>query len=326
VPGPLEVAAAYEAAWNTFDANTVGALFAEPFYARYSGNVMKDRETWSQGWPYGMARGLQMKIKLRDCQESVDSVTCTVASITDCFEMDVIETLTVKDGKIVKLDHREIPEENIRWEKYADAVEQWAAKQDPKEWQAYSAEVARGRYGYEWGSAFAEFCRKYEAAQAQIQDPTAVVAAWQNAINDGDLDAALALMTPSAEIVDWGSTRNTLDWWIDIATNDSTPNCQPQASGLVCTFKHGDDCIAAFGAPEGLPVRYSFTFQDDKIDRVVVQTVGDQWADYGEWSDKELAWAGANRAEELTKIDFDTLSQGGDSAIKLCREYAETLK
>ena len=35
-----------------------------------------------------------------------------------------------------------------------------------------------------------------------------------------------------------------------------------------------------------------------------------------------MDWAQANRAEELAKIDFQTLKEGGATAVELCREYA----
>ncbi len=90
----------------------------------------------------------------------------------------------------------------------------------------------------------------------------------------------------------------------------------------MCTYIHSDGCIAAFGATGGLPVKMTFTLQDGKIRQVLVETQGDEWASYGQWSDAELDWAQANRAEELAKIDFQTLKEGGATAVELCREYA----
>jgi hypothetical protein len=161
---------------------------------------------------------------------------------------------------------------------------------------------------------------------AAAPDPTTVVQAWFDAINDGDLGTAIALMTPDAAIPNWGPTRNVLDWWINIDSQNGAPECQPKGNRLVCTFTHDDGCIAAFGATGGLPVRFTFTLQDGKIQRADVEEMGDGWSNYGKWSGEELTWAQANRADELAKIDFDTLSIGGDIAVKLCQEYAETLK
>ena len=91
---------------------------------------------------------------------------------------------------------------------------------------------------------------------------------------------------------------------------------------MICTYIHSDGCIAAFGATGGLPVKMTFTLQDGKIRQVLVETQGDEWASYGQWSDAELDWAQANRAEELAKIDFQTLKEGGGVAVELCRTYA----
>jgi hypothetical protein len=113
-----------------------------------------------------------------------------------------------------------------------------------------------------------------------------------------------------------------VDWWIDIESKNVVPSCQSESDRVVCTYIHSDGCIAAFGATGGLPVKMTFTLQDGKVRQVLVETQGDEWASYGQWSDAELGWAQANRAEELAKIDFQTLKEGGATAVELCREYA----
>jgi ketosteroid isomerase-like protein len=281
---------------------------------------MRDFEAWSNDWPYGMARGEHMRIKLRDCQVSGDSVTCTVGSITDCFQMDVIETLTVKDGKITQLLHRSTPEEDAKWEAYSGDLTKWAQSQDLEEARVWLSEDAKGVYGYDWGVALEALCKMYEAAKTQPQDDTGVVEAWLAALNNGELDAALALMASDATIPAWGPVRNTLGWWIDIKMHYGPPACLQKDQQLVCDFIMTDDgCIKASGDVDGIPVRYGFSFQDGKITNVDVEVV--DWEDYGAWLQLEEPWAQANRAEEWAKIDFATWS-GGEVAIKLCQEYA----
>lgn len=326
-PDPMEIAKAYESAWNTFDAAAVTALFAEPFNTDY-GFPMTDKTAWSEGWPYGMARGMGMRIAVHDCEVSGDTVTCKVASQSPCFTMDVIEALTVQDGKITRLEHRGIPEEDARWEAYSAAVEKWAEEQGIDEWPTYSAEVAKGTYGYDWGAAFVSLCQKFEAAgQSQAQDPAAVVQGWFDALNAGDLDGALALMIPNAEMtgVFTQPTRNVLKWWIDLNINYSAPECQLNGDQLTCDYTMTDDgCIAASGNTHGLPLRSTFTMQNGNIQRVLVEIVGnDDWNSYGKWLAEEEAWEKSYRAEERTNIDYAGYSKGGDVAIKLCQDYAD---
>jgi ketosteroid isomerase-like protein len=255
----MDVARAYESAWNTFDAAAVTALFAEPFNTDY-GFPMTDKKAWSEGWPYGMARGMGMRIALHDCEVNGDTVTCKVASQSPCFTMDVIEALTVQDGKITKLEHRGIPAEDARWEAYSTAVEKWAEQQGIDEWQAYSDEVAKGTYGYDWGAAFVSLCQQYEAA-GQAQDPAATIQSWLDGLNKRDLDATLALMTPDAKMtgVFTQPTRNVLKWWIDLNINYSAPECQPNGDKLTCGFTMTDEgCIAASGNTHGLPLQHLY--------------------------------------------------------------------
>jgi ketosteroid isomerase-like protein len=324
----MDVARAYESAWNTFDAAAVTALFAEPFNTDY-GFPMTDKKAWSEGWPYGMARGMGMRIALHDCEINGDTVTCKVASQSPCFAMDVIEALTVQDGKITKLEHRGIPAEDARWEAYSTAVEKWAEQQGIDEWQAYSDEVAKGTYGYDWGAAFVSLCQQYEAA-GQAQDPAATIQSWLDGLNKRDLDATLALMTPDAKMtgVFTQPTRNVLKWWIDLNLNYSAPECQPNGDKLTCDFTMTDDgCIAASGNTHGLPLQYTFTMQDGKIQRVLVETVGnDDWNSYGKWLAGEDAWERIYRTEERANIDYAGYSKGGDVALKLCQDYADFLE
>lgn len=162
------------------------------------------------------------------------------------------------------------------------------------------------------------------AEQTQAADPTVTVKAWIGAINNDDLEAALALMTQDATFQGAFTepAPNVVDWWIDIGSKHVVPVCQPKGDQVTCSYIHSDGCIAAFGATGGLPVKMTFTLQDGKIRQVLVETQGDEWASYGEWSDAELDWAQANRADELAKIDFHTLKEGGSVAVELCRTYA----
>ncbi len=334
-PGPLDVAMAYENAWNTFDANAVGALLAESFSATYDGYPASDPAAWLEEFPYGMARGSHMRIKLRDCQVSGDSVTCTVGSISDCLQMDAIETLTVKDGKITQLQHQTPPEEGAKSGAYFTGLIKWAESQDIPEARAYLSERAKDVNGYDWGVAYEAACKKYEAAKAQANDSTAVVQAWLDAINAGDLDAAMALMTPDAVIPGTGAptrpARNVVDWWIDMESHFGAPDCQQADDRLVCNFVMTDHgCTVASGYNVGESMRYTFDMQDGKIhrlDKVSIASVGNDVSRYYKWLEEEMAWADTHHAEELAGIDWDGFSTGGgDIVVKLCREYAAAMQ
>ena len=92
--------------------------------------------------------------------------------------MDMIETLTVKDGKITQLLHRSTDEEDAKWEVYSDHLTKWAESQDLEEARAWLSEDAKGVYGYDWGVALEALCKKYEAAKGQAQDLLKWCKAW----------------------------------------------------------------------------------------------------------------------------------------------------
>jgi hypothetical protein len=173
-------------------------------------------------------------------------------------------------------------------------------------------------------------------------DPVAVVQAWHAALNNGDLDGALALMTEDATISGWRPpVRGVLDWWIDIKTHFGVQDCQQDGEqlacdvimtddasyriwddeatgadqmrsmfdwlagketqyqiadcvwdgfGVACSMSVVDGCIAAFGAPDGLPGTMSFyPLEDGTLRRVVglLDLSGRQ--SYGDWLEAEAA-------------------------------------
>jgi ketosteroid isomerase-like protein len=333
-PSPLDLAKAYESAWNSYEPDALAALFAKPF--TFNSYPVEDFNAWYRGWPNGMMMGSGGKIEVHDCQISSDTVTCTMAYDSDCFDTAYIEDWTVRDGKITELVWRVTPEEASKWDRYESLMNKWAAEQNPPQLAAYKQETAKGLYDYDWGVAFAALCKEYEAAmQAKANDPTAVVQAWFAAINDSDLDAAMALMTPDAVIPGTGApnrpARNVVDWWIDMQSHFDAPDCQQADDRLVCDFmmtEHG--CTVASGYTVGDSMRYTFDMQDGKIhrlDKVSIASVGNDVSSYYKWLEEEMAWANTHHAEELAGIDWDGFSTGGgDIVVKLCQEYAETLK
>ena len=58
---------------------------------------------------------------------------------------------------------------------------------------------------------------------------------------------------------------------------------------------------------------------------MVMEGDGD-WVGNDAWLGKMFAWAGTNRAEELAQVDFQRQTKGADIVVKVCQEYAESLK
>jgi CubicO group peptidase (beta-lactamase class C family) len=168
-------------------------------------------------------------------------------------------------------------------------------------------------------------------------DPVAVVQAWVEAINNGDIDAALALMTDDIDFTVWEYRANgkdplrqwILDWWVGLDTKYLSMECQPQENQVSCNMNVVDGCIAAFGATEGLPTKVMFVVQPDgKISKVAGGLNGARWNDYfGKWSPLAQTWMRVNRTEELARINPDPdRKQAGELQIKLCRDYETATK
>lgn len=172
---------------------------------------------------------------------------------------------------------------------------------------------------------------------AAESDPVAVVQAWVEALNSGDVDAVLAHMTDDISFAVWEYYANgkedlrrwILDWWVGLDTEYKSVACEPKENEVSCAMNVVDGCIAAFGATDGLPTKVTFVVQPDgKISKVTGRLDGAGWNDYfGSWSPPAQAWMRVNRAEELTQIDPNPdRRQAGALQIKLCRDYEAAVK
>ena len=87
-----------------------------------------------------------------------------------------------------------------------------------------------------------------------------------------------------------------------------------------------DGCVTAFGAPDGLPGKMTFSsLEDGTLRNVSSILAGAVRKSYEEWSEAERVWASENRAEEFAQAEGYSQAAGAN-VVKLCQEYAETLK
>jgi ketosteroid isomerase-like protein len=283
--------------------------------------------------------GKETQYQITDCVWQGDRLVCSMSVVDGCIAasgapeglpgMMIVNAL--EDGTLRNVVSVLSLVERKPYEAWLEAETAWASANRADEFAQ-----AEG-YSKEAGAMAIRLCQEYVAAmQAQStapQDPTAIVQIWLDAINDGDLDAAMALMTPDAVIPGTGApnrpARNVVDWWIDLKTRFGDLDCQQSGDKLVCNFIMTDDgCIAASGNTQGLPISYTVDMQDGKIHTLVLGPIGGaDWSRYGKWSQEEMAWVTAFHADEIAGIDWDSYSTGGgDIVVKLCQEYAETLK
>jgi hypothetical protein len=153
------------------------------------------------------------------------------------------------------------------------------------------------------------------------------VKAWADALNKGDVDAALA---PLADSVWWTGSyhgaaggkeqlRPLFEGLVGQEAKHQIADCQPQGSGMLCGFSIVDGCIVAYGAPDGLPSKLEFKFQPDgKIGEVAMMADDPRWKDFLNFYGAVEAWAHANRAEEVARIEVGR--EGGSIVVKLCKE------
>jgi len=164
-------------------------------------------------------------------------------------------------------------------------------------------------------------------------DLIAPVKAYVAALNTGDLNGVLALVTDDVSWFELGGDhasgkeqlRTLLDWWVTLEAKQQITDCQSQADRVVCHLSYVEVCTAAFGATKGWPVKLIFTYgPDGKIREVVETNDGPQWNDLSKWWVGRNAWASANSPAELAKSTERT-KEGGLIDAKLCKDYAASL-
>ena len=169
-------------------------------------------------------------------------------------------------------------------------------------------------------------------------DLIAPVKAWADAINKGDVDAALALITEDAS---WfgcyacgeGTTgtgkeqvRPGFDDLVGFETKLQVKECQPQGDRVACSLSMVNGCNAAFGAPDGLAAKLVFIYQPDgKVREAKFEVNDPRKGDYLRFWNLSQAWALENRAEEYAKIKIPS-REGASLQVKFCKEYAASLK
>jgi hypothetical protein len=239
-------------------------------------------------------------------------------------------TFTMQDGKIQRVLVETVG--NDDWNSYG----KWLAGEDAWERIYRTEERANIDYaGYSKGGDVAlKLCQDYaDFLEKQVPVITASAQDLVNAINDGDADAALALLRDDAEFRVWTDEaagaeqlRPLFDWLAGKGTQYQIANCTWEDIDLVCTMSVVDGCTTAYGATDGLPGNVRFYPLEDGTLRQVsgALTIGPR-KEFQTWLEAEAAWASANRADELAQADGYSKA-AGEMAVQLCQEYAETLK
>jgi putative intracellular protease/amidase len=165
-------------------------------------------------------------------------------------------------------------------------------------------------------------------------DPAAPVQAWVDALNSGDVDAALVPFTDDVKfsVFEYYASnkdglRGIFDWLAGLETKYQIKECQTKEDRVVCTMPVSDACIAGYDPVDGLMTTMTFVLtQDGKI----AQANGrlDGFGDYyTKWILPAMFWMWVNRAEELAKAESTSDGrEAGAINAKLCREYGESLK
>jgi 7,8-dihydropterin-6-yl-methyl-4-(beta-D-ribofuranosyl)aminobenzene 5'-phosphate synthase len=340
-PDPAAPVHAWADALNSGDVDTMLALFTDD--AQYRLFFDATGKVGLRG-VFNWLVGLKAKNEIGDCQQPKnDRVMCDLTVVDDCIAaFGAPEGLAAKgtyifreDGKIQQVVGAQ---EGAGWDGYWKWVDEVFAWQRTN--RAEESAKADYSFGKDGGAAQIKLCKEYgeslKATPTAKSDLTAPVKAWVDALNSGDVDAALAPFTDDVKFLVfeyYASNKDELraifDWLAGLETKYQVTECQPKDGGVVCTMPVVDACIAGFGATDGLPTKMEFSFQEDgKISKVSGNLEGGEWNNYfSKWVYPGTSWMRANRPDESAKVDAAAnRREAGAIQTKLCKLYGESLK
>jgi len=332
---PIAVVEAWVEALNSGDKDAALDLFTDDIRYRMHYTANNKQEL---GWVFTWLTGLDTEFEVLNCQPQDDKADCSLTVTDGCIAISASPTLpvksifTVQDGKIKEaVGSSTGPDWNAYWS-FVPIVQSWERVFRPEEYAYYT----KNEGTYEAAQVAIKLCREYENV-VKTQEPATAAAAQGlvEAINAGDADAALALFTESDEtkfrvmsneVVGADQMATMFSYLAGKDAQLQVTNCEWQGIGTQCAVILVDGCIAASGAADGLHGKMTFNSQEDgALRQVIVLPAAGERKTFETWLEAETAWASANRADELAQAEGYS-QEAGAMAVKLCQEYAGTLK
>jgi hypothetical protein len=330
---PVAVVQAWVEALNSGDKDAALDLFTDDIRYRMHYTANNKQEL---GWVFTWLTGLDTEFEVLNCQPKDDKADCSLSVTDGCIAISASPTLpvnsvfTVQDGKIKEaVGSGTGPDWDAYWS-FVPIVQSWERVFRPEEYAYYT----KNEGTYEAAKVAIKLCREYEEI-VRTQEPATAVAAQGlvEAINSGDADAAVALLNPDAKFQIWNDKAegadqllSLFDWLAGKETQYQISDCTWKGVDLECKLSVVDGCITAYDAVDGMPGTMRFySLEDGTLQQVNGALAVAQRKEYQAWLEAESAWASADRADELAQTEGHS-QQAGATAVKLCREYAETLK
>ncbi len=326
---PVAVAQAWMNAISGGDVDSALALVTDDVRFRFGdeGGIgpteMSGHLTW---WA-----GIDTKYHIFGCQTEGDQASCNVDLVDGCIAAMgypdglpmKIEFVIGQDGKVSEITAPTVGEQWEAYWKQVDVGNAWM--------QANRAEeLAKLDWSREYGPTMVRLCQEWETAmKTQPAATEASARAWIDAINNGDVDAALAVVTDNPKFRFWKDqavgveeVRSMFEWMAGKETHLQIADCEWVGTDTQCVLSVTDGCMEAYGAADGMPGKVTFySLEDGTLHQFSAFLLVTERKAYEEWLEAEAAWASADRADELAQAEG--YSKGaGEMAVKLCREYA----
>lgn len=172
-------------------------------------------------------------------------------------------------------------------------------------------------------------------AAALADDPLAVVDAWNEARNDGDVERAMALVADDALLVTFAmddpAERAT---WLDlldaqaIAGWQIDESCELHSGGWVaCTYVQSDELLRSWGL--ALRGTHDYTVRDGHIEQLDRRHDADTQREVYDAVDDFRAWAESYHPDVAAviwtdpSVTFYSDARGADAAMSLVDEFDE---
>ena len=330
---PVAVVQSWVEAINSGDVDAALDLFTEDsrYRMHYTANN-KDELRWVFTW----LTGLETEFEILNCRPQDDKADCSLTVTDGCIAISASPTLpvkstfTVQDGKIKEAAGSGTgPEWSAYWS-FVPVVQSWERVFRPEDY----AFLSKNEGTYDAAKVAIKLCRDYENV-VKTQEPATAAAAQSlvNALNNGDGDAALALLPNEAKFqmlndkaAGAEELRSMFNWLAGKETQYQISDCEWQGIAIQCAVSVTDGCIAASGAADGLHGTMVFLSEEDgTLRQVNIAPRPVERKTYQTWLEAETAWAAEAHADELAQTEGYSRA-AGEMAVQLCREYATAQK
>jgi hypothetical protein len=258
-PTPLDIVQKYQDAVARHDVDAAMALFTDDGTYIWGDYFTSSDKTLIRNW-LEYAAALNMQTTVNACKLTDPTVSCDWRYVEECgrigatgnFGVDATVVFTVKEGKISRIVVA--PNPDPEYYKWTQAFLKWLEDTNPAEARSFTQALDTLKFGREFGERLSELCKEHaeslKATPVAAADPLNVVNALEDALNQYDVEAYVALFADQFDanvLGDQVTNKADLRYWpIDygqgLGSKTRFSDCKVKENTITCKGTIQNDC------------------------------------------------------------------------------------